>query len=353
MNWSKLPSGSVLRANLSSSVYVGQNVAFPANTSLRLKIASSEKARTPASAWKKTGQIIVRAFSPLERTHAPEYRVVLASAEIQVPGGKWLPIRAAVVRAGSAIIMSSGANSDRAASAPDAQNLESRHSVTSRNSKSASVLVLQLEGTVPLQRTEADSSPRVARDPSARALLLTPLSASHSHEGDKFQAVLEQPLSLGEKSFDSGSLVEGTVLRRTPPRILSRAGKLYLRIDRVTSRNGHALPVSGTLTGAEADSQIRFVLDDEGTLRGHKPGVTNALVDLGISYAIGKVSDDIAETPIRAIGASMSDAAVANAARWIGLAGAATYVVTRHGRDVRLPQYSELEVSFSRASPSR
>jgi hypothetical protein len=75
----------------------------------------------------------------------------------------------------------------------------------------------------------------------------------------------------------------------------------------------------GILSAAEADAQARFALDEEGTLHGRKPGVVNGLVDLGYAYFLGKVSDDISETPIRAIGATMSDAAVANAARYVGL----------------------------------
>jgi hypothetical protein len=69
---------------------------------------------------------------------------------------------------------------------------------------------------------------------------------------------------------------------------------------------------------------------------------------LGIAYAVGKVTDDVAETPIRAVGAAMSDAAVANAARYFGLGASAVFLVTRHGRDVYLPRYSEIEIDFGR-----
>jgi hypothetical protein len=121
-------------------------------------------------------------------------------------------------------------------------------------------------------------------------------------------------------------------------------------VDQITSQEGGEVHVSGILSQAEADAQKRFVLDEEGNLRGRKPGIANGLVDLGLSYAIGKAADDLAETPIRAIGASMSDATVANAARYVGIAGAVTFLVTRHGRDVRLPKYAEIEVDFGRVS---
>ena len=96
-----------------------------------------------------------------------------------------------------------------------------------------------------------------------------------------------------------------------------------------------------------------MALDEEGTLRGLKPGLKNALVDLGYAYAIGKVADDVAETPIRAVGATMSDAAVANAARYFGLSASAIFLVTRHGRDVQLQKYAEIEIEFGRVETSQ
>jgi hypothetical protein len=132
--------------------------------------------------------------------------------------------------------------------------------------------------------------------------------------------------------------------------MLSRAGSLYLRIERITSPQGASLAVDGTLGGVEADAGVKYALDEEGGLHGLRPGFTNALVDLSIAYALGKVTDDIAETPIRAVGAAMSNAAVANAARYFGLGASAVFLVTRHGRDVCLPRYSEIEIDFGRFS---
>ena len=85
-------------------------------------------------------------------------------------------------------------------------------------------------------------------------------------------------------------------------------------------------------------------------LRGRKPGLESALVDLGIAYAVGKAAHDIAESPLRALGPAMSDAAVANAARYFGLGASAIFLVTRHGGDVRLPKYAEIEINFERVN---
>lgn len=164
--------------------------------------------------------------------------------------------------------------------------------------------------------------------------MLTGLRASLNHEGDTFRAQLAEPVGVAGRVLAPGSLLEGTVVRSVAPRMLSRAGKLYLRIDRILPRDGEPLRVGGSLSAAEADAQARFALDEEGTLHGRKPGMVNGLVDLGYAYALGKVSDDIAETPIRAIGASMSNAAVANAARYVGLGTSVAFLLTRRGRDV-------------------
>lgn len=139
------------------------------------------------------------------------------------------------------------------------------------------------------------------------------------------------------------------MLLSTPPRTLRRAGTLSLRIDRLVSRE-QTFAVDGVLNAAESEPHAPPALDEEGMLRGRKPGLKAALVDLGIAYAVGKAADDIAETPLRGVGAAMSDAAVANAARYFGLGAPAVFLVTRHGRDGRLPKSAEIEINFGRVN---
>src|SRR5262249_14143248 len=138
----------------------------------------------------------------------------------------------------------------------------------------------------------------------ARAFLLERLSASRNRPGDRFEAVLAEPARVGGHDFAAGSLVEGKVVRSAPPRMLSRAGSLQLQVDRLVSSH-ETIAVTGNLSGIEAGWKT-VVLDEEGRLRGLKPGLKNALVDLGYAYAIGKVADDAAEAPLGAVGAAMS-----------------------------------------------
>ena len=349
VNWAHVPKASVLEGELSLPLYAGERVLLPEGTAMRVIINSSEKVRAHAGFWRRTGQAIVRAFNPLEKSEAPQYQVTLKSAEIQLLSGEWAPLKASVVRAGSALIV--GAQNKRRASGMDeVQTLKQTHR---GKWKSGQILLLQSTSQIPIPVTQDVVAPPTDTSPAsatARAYLLSGLSASESRKGDKFQAQLAEPVRLGDQVFGPGSVVEGTIVRSKAPRMLSRAGELHLRISTITAQNGEVLSVSGALSQAEADAEMRFILDEEGTLRGRKPGIKNGLADLGISYAVGKVSDDIAETPIRALGASMSDAAVANAARYVGLAGSLAFLVTRHGRDVRLPKYAEIEIDFGRVN---
>jgi len=255
------------------------------------------------------------------------------------PTGEALPLNARVLRASSGVMIQ-----------PKTKSSPSPSAAREKNKTSGTLLLAVRQDALSSIAAEpnAASLSAAGNQRVARAFLLTAMPASVNHEGDKFTAQLAEPMLVAGRVLAPGSVVEGTVARSVAPRMLSRAGKLSLRVERVVPNDGEPLRVSGSLSSAEADTQARFALDDEGTLHGRKPGIVNGLVDLGYAYALGKVSDDIAETPIRAIGASMSDAAVANAARYVGLGTAAAFLITRHGRDVYLPKYALIEIDFGR-----
>ena len=349
-SWKHIQPGLVCEGHLSLPLYTRQQAPIPAGTTVRVTIDSVEKVRVPTGARKTLGRGIVSAFNPLDKRVAPEYRVKLKSAEIFAPGEHRLPLNVTVLRAGPSRLVQPEEARD-----PKHSHASSGPEKPGQNPKEVhSRLLLRLEETIEWSgpSSSADlsaASAAPAQGARGRAFLLNGLSASQNQEGDRFQALLAEPLRLGGQIFDAGTIVEGTVVRRAPPRIFSRAGLLYLRIDRLVSQQ-QTISVDGSLVAAESGPGTPPVLDDEGILRGHKPGMKNALVDLGIAYVLGKASDDIAETPIRAVGAAMSDAAVANAARYFGLAGSAVFLVARHGRDVRLPQYSEVEIDFGRVN---
>jgi hypothetical protein len=337
-SWRHVAKGTVLEGHLSVPLYAGENIVAPADNAVRVTVKSVEKMRENLGFWRKTGRTIVRAFNPLGTSLPTEYRVELSAADLLLPTGETLPLEARVLRASSGGLVQPKAKSAEAA-------------VAQEKNKTTGTLLVALRGDA-LFSAPAEPSLASATTAGERrvvsAYLLTALRASLNHEGDPFRAELAEPVRVAGRVFAPGTLMEGTIVRSVAPRMLSRAGKLSLRVERIVPQEGESLRVSGSLCAAEADAQARFALDDEGTLHGRKPGIVNGLVDLGYAYALGKVSDDLAETPIRAIGASMSNAAVANAARYVGLGASVAFLLTRHGRDVYLPKYALIEFDLGR-----
>ena len=343
-NWRHLARNSVVEGELMLPVFVGNDVAIPKQTKISLTIESVKKVGNDSGKWRKAGHAVVRAFNPLEKSQATEYAIRVSKTEIETPQGS-LAVTAKALRAGYAAMIE-----PKAARSGEVHSLEAPGANAGGTKRKRQTVILQLEDEVlwptpPARRIDAADEPNTRK---VRAFLLTQLSASHSQKGDAFQARLAEPVRLGDKVFGEGSLVDGKVSQSASPRMLSRAGSLHLRIDRITSPRGASIAVVGTLGGVEAEPRAKYTLDEEGGLHGLRPGVKNALVDLSIAYTVGKITDDLAETPIRAVGAAMSDAAVANAARYFGLGASAVFLVTRHGRDVYLPRYSEIEIDFGR-----
>jgi len=337
--WGHARKGTVLEGRLSLPLYAGERIAAPADSTIRVTVNSVEKIREDLGFWRKTGRAIIRVFSPMETGRPAEYRVELSAVDMLLSSGETLPLDASVLRASSGMMVNPQTKSLPAAGA----EREKR--------KASGTLLMALRSeeffSVPAEPNVLPSA-AAGEQGVARAYLLTALRASLNHEGDTFRAQLGEPVRVGGRVLAPGSIVEGTVVRCAAPRMLSRAGRLYLRVDRIAPAKGEPLRVVGSLSAAEADASARFALDEEGTLHGRKPGFANGLVDLGYAYALGKISDDIAETPIRAIGASLSDAAVANAARYVGLGTSLAFLITRHGRDVYLPKYALIKIDFGR-----
>lgn len=73
-------------------------------------------------------------------------------------------------------------------------------------------MLLRLEEEIarpaPMISAIADTAQRAARTGSARAFLLNTLSAAQNREGDRFQAVLAEPVRFGGQMFGAGSIVE-------------------------------------------------------------------------------------------------------------------------------------------------
>ena len=89
-------------------------------------------------------------------------------------------------------------------------------------------------------------------------------------------------------------------------------------------------------------------MDSEGTLRAARRTKRRAAWDLGISYLVGKAADDILEEGIKFAGIATGSSTASVVARYVGIGTGLLYFFGRHGRDVGLPQNTELRISFTR-----
>src|SRR6202049_1213808 len=245
-SWGHGEKGAELEGRLSLPLYAGEHIVAPAGSAIRVTVNSVEKIREDLGFWRKTGRGIVRAFNPLETSRPTEYRVELRAADLVLPTGEVLSLDARVLRASSGVPVQPKTKSSPGVGAGR------------EKSKATATLLMALRRealfSVP---AESNLAPVMATGEQrvARAYLLTALRASLNHSGDKFRGQLAEPVRIDDRVFGPGTVLEGTVIRSVAPRILSRAGNLYLRVDRIVPSEGEPLRVDGTLSAAEADAR--------------------------------------------------------------------------------------------------
>jgi hypothetical protein len=180
--------------------------------------------------------------------------------------------------------------------------------------------------------------------------LLKGLSASRDHQGQSFQAVLLEPVLVGSTiAIPQGSILQGVLAKRVPPRRLYRPGSLNLLFTHLALPNGAAASIAASPVAAEVDGGSHMMMDSEGRIHAQSPGTARVLLDFGVTGGIAKVSDDTMQLIIEAISSIATDASTAGVARIASMGATGIFLLTRHGRDVILPPYTEMDVSLSRA----
>jgi hypothetical protein len=189
----------------------------------------------------------------------------------------------------------------------------------------------------------------IAAGTQARVILMEGITASKSHPGDSVQARLVEPVYSGSTVvFPEGSVFEGKIVRRTPPRLPSRSGSVLLSFTSVTNPDGVSEPISASVVGAELDSRSHTTLNSEGQLKGERPGKAWLAINLGMTAGIAKVADDGTQLLIEALISSATDVSTAGSARIAASCVSAVLLLTRRGRDVVLPKFTEMEIIFDR-----
>lgn len=343
---SKLKAGEVVEGTLSRDVYSADRKLFSSGSHVLLSVDHMEKRkRTPNDHW----PWVVRAFTPRQENYP-----VFKQAIVQQDG---------VESSLSVSLLFTNRMHEvhaRAKKNPSSVSDHSAVDVTDPNQRKPerSTIVLEAFGT-PKTEFETSSNPDAELESSLPAtipagtrckiVLLGTVSASKSRAGDVVAARLLEPVLLESKVvLPAGSYFKGKILKTTPPRWLSRSGSLYLGFTEVTFPNGNMMRVAASLAGAELDERSHTTIDAEGKLRGERPGKMWMAINFGVTAGIAKGVDDSMQLVIEALVSAATDASTAGTSRLISSGASALYMATRHGRDVVLPRFTEMDISFDR-----
>jgi hypothetical protein len=101
------------------------------------------------------------------------------------------------------------------------------------------------------QGTALKSGVQSATLPQATRMKLVveyPVSATSSQPGDIFEGHVREDLFIGRTLvLPRGSLVRGRITEVNKPRLLSRAGKIGLKLDQIVTPCGEVIPLDATL----------------------------------------------------------------------------------------------------------
>jgi len=342
-----LKPGDTVEGVLFQCVYLGSRQLIPVGARVRLTVDHLEKRRRPRNdhwPW------MVQVFTPRHENY-PVFR----SASVILPDGRDLPLLVAFL------------------SIADERQVEARRpksagaavsAITNPAPATAAVPIATLEATVlnssqlpadsvagPAPAPSSDSN-QVTLEPGtqAKVILLGAVSASKIRAGDPIEARLIEPLRVGSiVVLPERTIFEGKVVRADHPKWLSRPGSLLISFDALALQpGGSGEPLVASVSAAQLDRRSHTKIDSEGTMRGGWPGKSWMLINLGVTAGIAKVSDDTLQLIIEAIVSTATDASTAGVGRIVASSISGAFMLTRHGRDVVLPQYTELRVTLDR-----
>lgn len=340
--FSHIKPGDIVNGSLARDLYSGERKMFSAGSGVQLTVDHLEKRKRPTNdhwPW------IVQVFTPRHMMYP-----VFNTASIVQPGRENYPLQVSLLSAAQTKQLRAPANQEKS----------SRTHTPKEKPSAAPVLIFRAEDAHALpsrptaEKVEAQSEVAPAISIPAgthcKLLLLGGVSASKSRPGDMVSARLLAPLFIDDKAvLPAGSVFSGKVLKKTPPRRLSRAGALALSFNQVTLPHGGRVPISASLTGAELDQRSHTHIDAEGHLHGERPGKAWTAINLGITAGISKEVDDGAQLLLEALISTATDASTAGTARIVSSCASGIYMATRRGRDVVLPAFTEVEISLDRA----
>ena len=353
---SKLHPGDVVQGKLARDVYSGERELFPAGSSVRLTVDHLEKRRrTPNDHW----PWVVKAFTPRHEKYPVFHTALISGAH----GESALQVSlVSVSRRREVHAQAKGKQARRHAEESGAIEVSKAGGLYASGNMAAPMLVLEAssaenekpasDGTEGGASSDAPDLPVLATVPAGTAfkiLLLGDVSASKSKPGDMIQARLLEPVFLNSRlALPAGTLFEGKVVKQTPPRWGSRSGSLFLTFDGLTLPGGNFIPIAASLMGAELDRSSHTKIDAEGQFRGERPGKAWMAINIGVTAGLAKEVDDGTQLIVEALISTATDASTAGTARIVSSCVSGIFMLTRQGRDVVLPRFTEMDIVLDR-----
>jgi hypothetical protein len=352
---SKLRPGDAVEGTLARDVYSSDRELFPAGSRVRLAVDHMEKRlRTPDDHW----PWVVKAFTPRHEPYP-----VFKTATVSGAGGE-SALQVSLISISRKREVQAQAKKKRSGKHADeggSVEVSKSGGLYGSGKLATPMMVLEAFSVEPVKAASSDSQSEAQSGPdlssletlpagtACKILLLGNVSASKSKPGDVVEARLIEPVLVNSRVvLPAGSLFQGEVVKRTPPRWGSRAGSLYLTFTGVTLPGGNLVPIATSLAGAELDRRSHTRIDSEGQLRGERPGKAWMAINIGVTAGLAKEVDDATQLIIETIVSTATDASTAGTSRIVSSCISGIYMVTRHGRDVVLPRFTEMDISFDR-----
>jgi len=341
---SKLKPGGVVEGKLARDVYSSDRELFPAGSRVRLTVDHLEKRRKVSDdhwPW------VVKAFTPRHE----RYPVFKTASIAEADGDHALQVSVISISRKREVNAQARKKSGKQAGENGSVEVSNAAGKPATPMMVLEAFEVETESATATHNEGADlsGSEILPAGTACKILLLGNVSASKSRPDDVVEARLLEPVLLKSRVvLPAGSLFQGRVVRRTPPRWGSRAGSLYLTFTSVTLPGGSVTPIAASLAGAELDRGSHTRIDAEGQLRGERPGKAWMAINFAVSAGLSKEADDATQLIIEALVSSATDASTAGTARIVSSCVSGIFMVTRHGRDVALPRFTEMQISLDR-----
>jgi hypothetical protein len=313
----------VLSGKLGRALFSGTCQAIPKNARVRAVVERVE--------GRGIGAVTVHVLKRLSGVSTKPGRVTLGSITVELPGGGTVPVHARCLRIETV-----------------------RHRTASGHRQPAErSRMLLLEILEPLSvpgaatPSQAEAAGSIPAGTSVRVDLVVPVHSRKSRKGDGFRARVAEPVFAGgDLVIPEGAIIEGIVSQSKRAGRPYRSGHMRLAFQTLSLPGAQPTEIAVSTTGGEFAHAT--TLDAEGGVHGGPLDRKQALINIAVAYATGKILDDTIEEGAKAaLGAAVAGSAE-TAARYAGLTVGTVMFLMHRGRDVSLESQTELQLTFLR-----